>query len=109
MSDTGENQTRQASDEVRDEVKLDLDEGSIENYEAIRRDYATDPDAEMAHPATVDHGDGDNGDVRSATDGVATPSQGQGNDDEFDDDELVEEEDRDQEEDDWAPQRDEEE
>ena len=88
--------TRQARDEVREEVRLDLDEGSIDEYEAVRKDYATDPDSDMTRPAMTEKDD------------AAPASAGSGKG-EFDNAELVEEEDVDQEEDDWSPRRDEEE
>ena len=47
-------------DEVRDEVRLDLDEDKLDTWEDVRGDYATDPDSEVARPALTE-GDDANG------------------------------------------------
>ena len=47
-------------DEVRDEVRLDLDEEKLDTWEDVRGDYATDPDSEVARPALTE-GDDTNG------------------------------------------------
>lgn len=41
-------------DEVRDEVRLDLDEDKLDTWEDVRGDYAVDPDSEVARPAVVE-------------------------------------------------------
>ena len=47
-------------DEVRDEVRLDLDEDKLDTWEDVRGDYATDPESEVARPALTE-GDDANG------------------------------------------------
>ncbi len=48
---------------VRDEVRLDLDEESIEKWDAVRDDYAVDPDAEVSRPALTESEDDDEHDL----------------------------------------------
>ena len=48
-------------DEVRDEVRLDLDEDKLDTWEDVRGDYAVDTDSEVASPAVVEGEDGDSG------------------------------------------------
>lgn len=44
-----------ANDEdVRDEVRLDLDEEKLDTWQDVRADYATDPESEVARPAVTE-------------------------------------------------------
>ncbi|MFC7491614.1 MULTISPECIES: hypothetical protein [unclassified Knoellia] len=43
-----------SGDEVRDEVRLDLDEEKLDAWEDVRADYAVDPDSEVARPGISD-------------------------------------------------------
>ena len=63
MSDTSEhtgadgipeNTSTPRADEVRDEVRLDLDEGSLDTWDEVRGDYALDPESEVARPALTE-------------------------------------------------------
>ncbi|WP_146132959.1 hypothetical protein [Knoellia remsis] len=42
---------RVTDDEVRDEVRLDLDQESIEDWDDVRDDYAVDPGQDPVRPA----------------------------------------------------------
>ena len=68
MSDTSEhtgadgipeNTSTPRADEVRDEVRLDLDEGSLDTWDEVRGDYALDPESEVARPALTESEDDD--------------------------------------------------
>lgn len=45
--------------EVRDEVRLDLDEERLDTWDEVRGDYALDPDSEVARPALTESEDDD--------------------------------------------------
>ncbi|WP_040883976.1 hypothetical protein [Janibacter sp. HTCC2649] len=60
MSDTTQNP---GSDGIRDEVRLDLDEESIEKWDEVRDDYAVDTDAEVSRPALTESEDDDADDL----------------------------------------------
>jgi len=86
MSDTSENQpTAGKPEEVRDEVRLDLDEDALDKWEQVRGDYVVDPESEVAHPALTESEDDDEDDL-------AAPSDDGEEDDEADDDEARDEE-----------------
>jgi len=42
------------SDDVRDEVLLDLDEDQLDTWEDVRDDYAVDPDSTVTRPALAE-------------------------------------------------------
>ncbi|MEO6019208.1 MAG: hypothetical protein ABIP45_03040 [Knoellia sp.] len=81
MSDTSENTTGNPAenaaentgaisrpDDVRDEVKLDLDEDALDTWEEVRDNYVVDPDSEVARPAlTESEDDEDDGDDLAVT------------------------------------------
>ena len=58
-------------DEVRDEVRLDLDEEKLDTWEDVRGDYATDPESEVARPALSESGSDDAEDVPVREEGPA--------------------------------------
>lgn len=43
-----------SGDEVRDEVKLDLDEDKLDGWQEVRDNYAVEPGEEMARPALTE-------------------------------------------------------
>ena len=49
-------------DDVRDEVRLDLDEPTLDTWDEVRGDYAVDPESEMARPALTESEDSDEDD-----------------------------------------------
>ena len=53
----------QAQGEIREEVRLDLDEESIEKWDAVRDDYAVDTDADVSRPALTESEDDDDNDL----------------------------------------------
>lgn len=52
-----------AGDEVRDEVRLDLDEKSLDTWADVRGDYALDPESEVARPGLTESEDDDGDDA----------------------------------------------
>lgn len=62
-----ENTSAPAGDDVRDEVRLDLDEASLDTWDEVRGDYALDPDADVARPALTEEEDDDENDVAPAS------------------------------------------
>ena len=52
--DSGGGSPAGGDDEVRDEVRLDLDEEKLDTWEDVRGDYATDPESDVARPALTD-------------------------------------------------------
>jgi hypothetical protein len=91
MSDTSENQPASGKpDEVRDEVRLDLDEHGLDKWEEVRGNYVVDPESSVAHPALTESEDDD-------ADDLAPPSEDSEEDDAAEDDEERDE-DRDEEE-----------
>ncbi|KGN32361.1 hypothetical protein N802_18525 [Knoellia sinensis KCTC 19936] len=42
------------SDNVRDEVRIDVDEERLDAWEDVRGDYAVDPDEDMTRPALTE-------------------------------------------------------
>lgn len=54
-----ENAGAPSGDEVRDEVRLDLDEERLDNWDEVRGDYALDPDSDTARPALTESEDDD--------------------------------------------------
>lgn len=50
-------------DEVRDEVRLDLDEEKLDEWEEVRDNYAVDPGSELARPALTESEDADDADA----------------------------------------------
>jgi hypothetical protein len=52
-----------AQGEIREEVRLDLDEESIEKWDAVRDDYAVDTDADVSRPALSESEDDDDNDL----------------------------------------------
>ncbi|KRE43689.1 hypothetical protein [Knoellia sp. Soil729] len=87
MSDTSENQpTAGKPEEVRDEVRLDLDEDGLDKWEEVRSNYVVDPESEVAHPALTESEDDDEDDLKP------TSEDGE------EDDEAEDEESRDEEE-----------
>lgn len=83
-----ENPARMPGGPVRDEVRLDLDEESLDTWDAVRKDYALDdPDSGMARPALTEREEDDEDDV--------TPGREDDEEDELaedDDDQIVHEE-----------------
>ena len=55
--DSGGGSPAGGDDEVRDEVRLDLDEEKLDTWEDVRGDYATDPDSEVTRPAVTEGDD----------------------------------------------------
>lgn len=107
MSDTSENTAEQATakpaddepgdtadqqaaprkpDEVRVEVKLDLDEDGLDKWEEVRGNYVVDPESEITRPALTESEDDDEDDLKP------TSEDGE------EDDEAEDEEGRDEEE-----------
>ena len=71
MSDTSENTAADGTPaapgndgqgEIRDEVRLDLDEKSLDTWDEVRGDYAVDPDSEVSRPALTESEDDDEDD-----------------------------------------------
>lgn len=54
MSETMGTGGASGQDEVRDEVRLDLDADKLDTWEDVRGDYATDPESDVARPALTD-------------------------------------------------------
>jgi len=72
MSDTTENPAADGprestaaptGDDVRDEVRLDLDEERLDTWEDVRGDYAIDPESEVARPALTESEEDDANDA----------------------------------------------
>ncbi|MEO7270075.1 MAG: hypothetical protein ABIW49_12800 [Knoellia sp.] len=57
----------QPQGEIREEVRLDLDEESIEKWDAVRDDYAVDTDADVSRPALTESEDDDENDLPLAS------------------------------------------
>ncbi|MFC7486686.1 hypothetical protein ACOCJ7_10645 [Knoellia sp. CPCC 206453] len=57
----------QGQGEIREEVRLDLDEESIEKWDAVRDDYAVDTDADVSRPALTESEDDDENDLTLAS------------------------------------------
>ena len=57
-----ENAGAPSGDEVRDEVRLDLDEKSLDTWDEVRGDYALDPESDVARPALTESEDDDEND-----------------------------------------------
>lgn len=93
MSDTTENPAADGprestaaptGDDVRDEVRLDLDEERLDTWEDVRGDYAIDPESEVARPALTESEEDDEEDTEDEDD--------EGEDDEDEDQDDDEEE-----------------
>jgi len=54
MSETFGSNGGGTDDEVRDEVRLDLDEEKLDTWEDVRGDYARDPESDVARPAITE-------------------------------------------------------
>ena len=52
-----------SGDEVRDEVKLDLDEAKLDGWEEVRDTYAVEPGSDMARPALTESEEDDEDDL----------------------------------------------
>lgn len=57
-----ENAGAPSGDEVRDEVRLDLDEKSLDTWDEVRGDYALDPESDVARPALTESEEDDEND-----------------------------------------------
>ena len=59
MSETMGTGGASGQDEMRDEVRLDLDEDKLDTWEDVRGDYAVDPDSDLARPAVSERDEAD--------------------------------------------------
>ncbi len=85
MSETMGTGGASGPDEMRDEVRLDLDEQKLDTWEDVRGDYAVDPESDVARPAVSEpeetDASGPTGDVTGAGDDDRVLVEGEAHDD----------------------------
>lgn len=79
-----ENAGAPSGDEVRDEVRVNIDEERLENWDEVRGDYAVDPDAEVARPALTESEDDDENDAIVAGEDDEEDTEAEPDDDDAD-------------------------
>lgn len=92
MSDTSKNTGADgiqagSADDVRDEVRLDLDEGDLDNWDKVRDTYAVDPDTDVTRPALTENEDDDADDLPHRSEDGEEDEEAEGDDERADEEE----------------------